>query len=365
MSGDNKTEKATPKRRDEARRKGQVAKSVDVNSAAVLVAGVAVLAVTGSSMLHGYADVMRHGLEQTSDPKLASGEGLGTLGSWAFHAVWTLAAPVVLAAAAAGIAASVIQVRPKIIASALKPQASRINPLQGLKRLVGPQALFEAAKAIAKTAVVAVAAFLAIWPRLGELAAMTGMAPGAIAGQLGSMVLRLALYVCLAFAVIAALDLAWQRRSHEKRLRMTKEEVKQEARQSDVAPEVRGAIRRRQFQQARKRMIAEVATADVVVTNPTHYAVALRYDGSRPAPEVIAKGVDLVARAIREEAEKHDVTVLSNAPLARALYREVELGQMIPESFFAAVAEVLAFVYRAAARRGQRRRGRRVLQGAA
>src|SRR5262249_24444711 len=155
-------------------------------------------------------------------------------------------------------------------------------------------------------------------------------------------------------------DYAFQRRRHEKQLRMTRAEVRQEQRQSDVAPEVRGAIRRRQFQQARKRMIADVATADVVITNPTHYAVALRYDGSRPAPELIAKGVDLIAAAIREEAAKHDVTVLSNPPLARALYREVELGQMIPEGFFQAAAGVPASGSRPAGRRrAEQRRLRR------
>jgi flagellar biosynthetic protein FlhB len=134
-------------------------------------------------------------------------------------------------------------------------------------------------------------------------------------------------------------------------MKMTKEEVKQETRQSDLAPEVRGAIRRRQFAQARKRMIADVATADVVVTNPTHFAVALRYDGTKPAPELVAKGADLVAKAIREAAEAASVPVLNNPPLARALHKEVEIGQQIPEEFFQAVAEVLAFVYRAAGRR--------------
>ena len=159
------------------------------------------------------------------------------------------------------------------------------------------------------------------------------------------------LYVGGAFMALAAVDYAWQRRRHEKSLKMSKDEVKQESRQSDLAPEVRGAIRRRQFAQARKRMIADVATADVVVTNPTHFAVALRYDGTKPAPDVIAKGADLVAKAIRDAAEAASVPVLTNPPLARALHREVEIGQHVPEEFFQAVAEVLAFVYRAAGRR--------------
>src|SRR5213595_1531362 len=125
--------------------------------------------------------------------------------------------------------------------------------------------------------------------------------------------------------LLAAVDYAWQRRRHEKSMKMSKDEVKQETRQSDLAPEVRGAIRRRQFARARQRMIADVATADVVVTNPTHFAVALRYDGSRPAPEMVAKGVDLVAAAIRKAAEDAEVPVLQNPPLARALHKEVEI----------------------------------------
>jgi flagellar biosynthetic protein FlhB len=169
------------------------------------------------------------------------------------------------------------------------------------------------------------------------------------------MVLDIALRAIAALVVLAAADLVWQRYRHEKSLRMTRQEVRQEARQSDVAPEVRTHIRRRQLEAARRRMMADVPTADVVVTNPTHFAVALRYDGKKPAPEVVARGADLVAAAIRELARDHGVPVLSNPPLARALYHDVELGQMVPERFFAAVAEVLAFVYRTSGRRVRRR----------
>jgi flagellar biosynthetic protein FlhB len=136
---------------------------------------------------------------------------------------------------------------------------------------------------------------------------------------------------------------------------MTKEEVKQEARQADVPPEVRGTIRRKQYEQARRRMLAEVPTADVVIVNPTHYAVALRYDGAAPAPELVAKGADHIAAAIRAAAEEHGVPLVQNAPLARTLYREVELGTMIPEALFVAVAEVLAYVYRTAGAHGRAR----------
>jgi flagellar biosynthesis protein FlhB len=348
---ENRTEAPTPKRREEARKKGQVVRSADINTAVVLIACVGTLMLFGPRLLNDYAEVLRQGLAQTASPQLVTPDGVGQLALWGMRSILMLAAPIAFAAMAGGLLASVAQVRPRITAQAITPQWSRLDPRQGVKKIIGINAVFETLKATAKTVVVGVAAGLAVYPRIGELAAMAGLPPGALLMMLAGMIGRIALYVCLAFAVIAAADYAFQRRRHEKQLRMTRDEVKQEQRQSDVAPEVRGAIRRRQFHQARKRMIAEVATADVVITNPTHFAVALRYDGSKPAPELIAKGVDLVAAAIREEAEKHGVTVLSNPPLARALHREVELGQMIPESFFQAVAEVLAFVYRTAGRR--------------
>jgi flagellar biosynthetic protein FlhB len=258
---------------------------------------------------------------------------------------------VALAALAGGLVANVAQVRPRLNLSVAKPSFERLSPMAGFKRLFGKSAIFETLKAVAKTGLVALVAASALRGRMSELGAIVGMPPAAIMAELGSLVFSVAIRAAGALALLAVIDYVWQRRRHEQSLRMTKEEIKQELRQSDVAPEVRAAIRRRQFQQARKRMMAEVATADVVVTNPTHYAVALRYDGTKPAPEVVAKGVDLVAAAIRREAGEHGVPVLQNPPLARSLYAQVELGQMIPDEFFAAVAEVLAFVYRMAGRR--------------
>jgi flagellar biosynthesis protein FlhB len=328
-----------------------MARSMDLNSATVLIVGIGTLAIVAPSMLHQMTDVVRQGIGNSANPGMASTAEGGALAGWAMRSTLTIIAPILLAAAAAGVAASVLQNRPRISATAIKPQWSRINPRTGFKRLAPPQLLFESGKAISKAAVVSIAAFLAIWPRLPQLAGLTGVPPGAMMIALAYTVLTLSMYVGGAFMLLAAVDYAWQRRKHEKSLKMTKEEVRQETRQSDLAPEVRGAIRRRQFAQARNRMIADVATADVVVTNPTHFAVALRYDGTKPAPELVAKGADLVAKAIREAAEAASVPVLSNPPLARALHKEVEIGQQIPEDFFQAVAEVLAFVYRAAGRR--------------
>ncbi len=350
---DNRTEKPTPKRRSEARKKGQIARSPDLTSAAVLMGGIVALVITAPTMLDRFADVVRVGLSQSGDTHLAGRAGLGSLMWWAMKSMLGIAAPVAITATAAGLVANLVQNRPQITGAALAPQWSRINPRTGMKRLIGTRALFDAGKTIVKTTVVAVAAFVAIWPRMTDLGRLAGAPPGEIMSQLAGAVMTLALYVCFAFLIIGIIDFTWQRYQHEKSLKMTKEEVRQEARQSDLAPEVRRSIRRRQFARARKRMIADVATADVVVTNPTHYAVALRYDGSRPAPEIVAKGVDLVAAAIRAAAEEASVPILTNPPLARALHREVEIGQMIPDEFFAAVAEVLAYVFRTARRRNR------------
>jgi flagellar biosynthetic protein FlhB len=348
---DNRTEKPTPKRRKEARDKGQIARSADLTSAAVLMGGILAMVVTAPTMLDHFAAIVRVGLSQSGDTHLAGRAGVGDLFSWGVTSILGIVAPVAVTALAAGLIANVVQNRPAITTSALAPQWNRLDPRSGFKRLFGVRALFEGGKTIVKTAVVAVAAFVAIWPRLQDLGQLAGAPPGEIMSQLAGSVMTLSLYVCGAFLLIGIIDFTWQRYQHEKSLKMTKEEVRQESRQSDLAPEVRGAIRRRQFARARQRMIADVATADVVVTNPTHFAVALRYDGSRPAPEMVAKGVDLVAAAIRKAAEDAGVPVLQNPPLARALHKEVEIGQMIPDAFFAAVAEVLAFVYRTAGRR--------------
>ncbi|MDX6562293.1 MAG: flagellar biosynthesis protein FlhB, partial [Gaiellales bacterium] len=177
-----------------------------------------------------------------------------------------------------------------------------------------------------------------------------GMPPGRLLTTLAHTILALVLRVGAALVLVAAADYAWQRRKHEKSLKMTRDEVRREAKESDLGPEMKGQMRRRQSELARRRMLADVPTADVVIVNPTHYAVALRYDGTRPAPELVAKGVDNVALTIRRVAEEAGVTIVHEAPLARALYRDVELGAQIPEELFAAVAQVLAFVLRAAGR---------------
>ncbi|MDX6554781.1 MAG: flagellar biosynthesis protein FlhB [Miltoncostaeaceae bacterium] len=345
------TEKATPKRRDEARKKGQVARSMDVNSAVVLLAAFGLLALLAPRMLDQMRTIMADGLTHTADPSMASKEGIGELTMWAIRSTAGALAPIALPLMLAGVIAGLVQSKPNVSMQALKPTWSKINPVAGLKRMFSPASAFELVKAIAKTTIVGLVAFLAVWPRIPEMAGLVGLPPAAMLSEVARLIFHVGIRVAGALIVLAIADLAFQKWRHERSLRMTVDAVKQEARQTDLPPEVRSQIRRRQMDQARTRMLADVPTADVVVVNPTHFAVALRYDASKAAPQVVAKGADLVAKAIREAAEKVGVPILSEPPLARALYKEVEVGHQIPEAFFAAVAEVLAFVYRTAARR--------------
>jgi flagellar biosynthetic protein FlhB len=348
---DEKTEDATPKRKHEARRRGQVARSMDVNVAATLFASVAVLAMFGPALVRHLEDVLREGIARAGTPDTLTAEGIADLTIWGVKSLVVAGAPIMLAIAAVGVAVNVAQVGLKLTPVALQPSFSKINPLQGVKRLFGKNAMVEALKAIAKCAVIGFAAYLALKPRIGELAALTGASPHDLLVLLASMVRDLAFRIGGALVLIAAADYAWQRRRHNRELRMTKEELRQEYKQSDLPPEVKRNLRKRQMEMTRSRMLAEVLSADVVVVNPTHYAAALRYDGTTAAPQLVAKGVDHLAAAIREKAREARVPIVANPPLARMLYAEVELNAQIPEGMFTAVAEVLAFVYRTAGRR--------------
>jgi flagellar biosynthetic protein FlhB len=347
-----KTEKATPKKRREARQRGQVARSTDLQGAVVLLAGIIALGSAGPGMVQRMADVLRGGLAQMSSPDVVSKKGIGLLLANAGEAALIAVAPIALACVLAGMATSVGMVGLKPSGKALKPDAKRMNPASGFKNIFGPNALVETAKSIAKVGVVAAIVAVALLPKLPEFGGMVGLSPvdfGTIlADDLGSLIKRAA----FAYLLIGAADFAWQKRRTEKSLKMDKHEVKDEVKQQSLPGEVRGALRRRQMEISRKRMMAAVPGADVVVTNPTHYSIALRYDGTKvEAPEVVAKGKGHVAMRIREIAREHGVPVIADPPLARGLHASVELNQQIPDQFFGAVAALLAFVYRTAARR--------------
>jgi flagellar biosynthetic protein FlhB len=351
MADPDKTEKATPKRRDKARGDGAVARSNEVNQSVVLLATLIALSFEAPRILGRAEGIMHDGLARAGRPGLVeNGAGLGGLLSWGISGFVGACLPVVVAAAAAGILASVAQVGLKFSGKAIKPSLKKINPGAGLKQLASKQKLTELGKSLAKLAIVGGVAVPTLWGKLGSLGLMVGEPPGAFLVDVAHLVFSIAIRVVAALLVVAAADFVYQKRSFEKNLRMTKHEVKEEGKEGNLPPEVRGKIRQKQMEAHRRRMLADVPTADVVVVNPTHYAVALRYDGSAAAPEVVAKGLDHLALKIREIAEEAGVPIIEQPPLARALYREVDLGHQIPEEFFGAVAEILAFVFRTARR---------------
>jgi flagellar biosynthetic protein FlhB len=352
MAGhEDRTEKATPKRRRDARKKGQVAKSTDLNGAVVLVAALGSLAVFGPQIAGGLADTMRGMLGGAGHPGKVAGSGLGSLAGTAGTAMVAAIAPVALACFLAAVVVNLGQVGLHVNPAGLKPDFKRLNPVQGAKNLLGPNAWVELAKAIGNVTVVGAIAAMALLPNMSKLASMTGIQPPALGAEISSLAAGIAWKAAAAYLLIGALDFLWQRHRHEKQLKMTKEEVKREQKEEQVSPELRGAMRRRAQQMSRGRMMSAVLGADVVVANPTHFAVALAYDGKRPAPVVVAKGQDLIALEIRKVAEGAGVPVVEDPPLARSLFDSVALDAEIPEDFYRAIAELLAYVYRTARRR--------------
>ena len=317
----------------------------------MLLGSTAALMVLGPPMVRKLQEILREGITRGGTPDAASAAGIADLTMWTVRSVALAGGPLILAIAGIALLANVAQVGIRLTPVAMKPSFSKINPMQGLKRMFGKNAAVETLKAALKTVVIGGAAYFALRPRVEELAALTGASPTELFQVLVLAIRDLALRVGGALVVLAAADWAWQRRTHNQQMRMTKEEVRQEFKQQDLPPEVKSQQRKRQMEMSRSRMLAEVLTADVVVVNPTHYAAALRYDGSTAAPQLVAKGVDHLAAAIRERAKEAKVPIVANPPLARTLYAEVELNAQIPDGLFTAVAEVLAFVYRTAGRR--------------
>jgi len=352
MADHDKTEKPTPKRKKETRKQGQVAKSTDLNGSVVLVAGLIGLTAVGPSIVSGIAGSMRSTFAQISRPGDAtSAAGLHALFSAAVHTILGTVAPIAGLCLAAGLIVNVAQVSFKPSATAIKPDFKKINPILGFRNLFGIRMATEGLKAIAKVAAVGVVVAMALLPQLTSIGASINTPPAALGLLINSSIMGIAERAAIAYLLIGVLDFIYQRHRHNKQLKMTKHEVKEEGRQYSAPPEIRAAIRRRQLQAARARMMAGIPQADVVVTNPTHFAVALSYDGSHPAPIVVAKGQDLVAKQIRRIAEESGVPIVPDPPLARSLHSSVEIGQMIPAELYAAVAQVLAFVYRMAGRR--------------
>ncbi len=348
---DEGTEKATPKKKDDARKKGQVARSVDLNGAAILLASLFALSALAPWMWMKMTDTTREILGLISSPGVVGREGIGPILGEVFGSAMITVAPIAGVCLVAGVLASIAQVGWKPSPEALKPDPKRLNPLSGAKNLFGKRVPFEAAKNVIKVLVVGSIAAFALFPKLDELAALVGMPPAELLEVLCKTCLSIAQRAGFAYVFIAIVDFMYQKHSHEKQLRMKVQDVRDEFKSQGVPQEVRDQLRRRQMMAAQARMMDAVPTADVVVMNPTHYAVALKYDSDQPAPVCVAKGQDNLALRIRDIAEEAGVTVVVEPPLARSLHASVEVGKMIPEELFQAVAGLLAYVYKVAGAR--------------
>ena len=338
MSGE-KTEKATPKRQKEARKEGQVARTQDLGGwVTVLVLGLAMPTLLARE-LSSIASLMTGSLRALDDASPA--RALTLLGESATHVFWTLLTlgSVVMVI---GVVSALAQGGFALATKHAKPSFSKVNPLKGAKRLFGVQTLWEGAKVLLKSALVGVIVYQGI---RGLVPLVGGFVPvDTVLAEVRGSALGLMRSVALAGLVLAAADYAMQRRRVGKQTRMSKEDVKQEHKQSEGDPLLKGAIRSRQLAASRNRMMADVATADVVLVNPTHVAVALRYESAHGAPRVVARGAGAIAGKIRERAAEERVPMVRDVPLARALYSSTQVGQSIPPELFAAVASVLAFV---------------------
>lgn len=349
-SGD-KTEKATPKRKEEARKKGQVAKSMDLGGAGVLFAGLIALGAFGPKIIQSMQQFLSSSLKTAATPEKVEGVGLGKIITDASQVAMGAILPIAVTCAVAAAVIMAAQVGLKITPKAISPDFKKMNPISNAKQVFGMNALVELVKNVAKVSAVGIVVWMVLKPQMNDVATLVGMEPIALADRILSTTMKVAQAAAAAYFVIGVADYVWQKHKLDKSMKMDKQEIKEEHKSSELPAEVRMAMRRRAMMASRARMMAAIPEADVVVTNPTHYAVALKYDPQTFAPTVVAKGMDLLAAKIRETATEHGVMLVPDPPLARALHASVEVGEAIPEEMYEAVAAVLAFVYRTAARR--------------
>ncbi|MGA7800586.1 MAG: flagellar biosynthesis protein FlhB [Gammaproteobacteria bacterium] len=343
--GQERSEQATGKRLEEARKKGQIARSKELNSAAVTLVSAGMLLVTGPAMAERLMDLMRSGLtldrseifDQTAPVLLLKHTLMNAL---------ALMAPLLLVTAVAAIAASVALGGWTFSAEALAFDLDKLNPVKGIKRLVSVRGVVELVKALVKFLFLTAVAIGLLWHLSDQFLGLGAETPKAAIAHAAHLLGWGFLGVSLPLILIAAADVPFQLWDHARQMKMTKQEIKDEYKETEGKPEVKQRIRAKQREFAQARMMSEVPKADVVVTNPTHYAVALRYDAGRMgAPLLVAKGADLIAAQIRKVAAANDVVIMSAPPLARALYHSTELNQEIPAGLYLAVAQVLAYVY--------------------
>lgn len=324
------------------RQKGQVARSAELPQAVVLAIVVTLLPLTFRKLTTVFTEDWHNALNEAAGPTpLRAGV---VLGESLMHSAVALT-PIIATLAFASIGAQLVMSGPRPNFNLLKPKFERISPKAGVKRMLSKQVVWELLKTVGKVGALSLLVY-GVWEAAIADILTTPRTLEATLRETGKVTTSMLWRVVALSLVIGLADAVVSKRRHMKQSRMTKQEVKEEYKQSEGSPQAKSAIRARAQKLSRSRMIAVVAKADVIITNPTHFAVALKYEKDSPAPMVVAKGADFVAKKIREEAGKHNVPLIENKPLARALFKAVEVGDVIPANFYRAVAEVLALVYR-------------------
>ncbi len=344
-SGD-KTEAPTPRRRQEARDNGQIARSNDLTAAALMLSAVMLVSWYGTNIVGTMRTLMQSmlGTESLSDFRPP------TLGSSLLEILYNVGfalGPILIGLMLAAIAVNIAQVGFFLSPQRITPKLEMLNPTRGLKRIFGGgQGFMSLAMNTAKMIMIAMIVYSAVWDRIGLIVGSTTLSHEQLIALGAQIMYDIGLRVALLMLVLAILDYAYQKYKLEKELKMTKQEIKDEMKRMDGDPHIKQRRRQIQMQRAVQRLKQDVPTADVIVTNPTHFAIAIKYDsGNMNAPKVVAKGADYLAMKIREIAAENRIPILERPPLARALYKSVEVGQEIPEEHYAAVAEILAYVY--------------------
>ncbi len=345
-SGQEKTEAATPRKREQAREEGQVPKSMDTNTAFMLVAGVVAFYLYGPSMYMNLKEYIRFYFEESATKVINDVSVFGIMMDVGLKVLY-LVAPFFIIFFLTALAINYVQVGFLLSGKALQPKFNRINPIEGIKRLFSLRSVVELLKSMGKMFIIAPVMIYTIYSLLDTMPDVMNLEVLEILRYIGMNALDLAIRALIILIVLALIDFTYQRWQFEKDQRMTKEEVKQEMKDVQGDPQIKARIRSIQQEMSRKRMMQEVPEADVVVTNPTEYAIALKYvAGEMDAPRVIAKGRGAIAMKIREIALESSVPIVENRYLAQSLYKLVEVGGSIPAEMFQAVAEVLAYVYR-------------------
>lgn len=354
-SGGEKTLPASARKRERAREEGNVAKSQDLTAAFTMLAALLALRYLGAPAFRAMLDTTRYYLGETANMSVdpSNVQNL-TIGAMIFLAKGAL--PIMLALLACGLAVSILQVGFLMAPRALAPKWQQLNPITGMRKFMSVRSTVELVKSVLKFSLIGYITYFTLRDRWQEVMTLSYLTPWGMTQGLGSLVFVVWFRVVLAMLALGVLDYGFQRWQYEQGLRMTTQEAKEEMKEIEGDPRIKQRIRQIQRQMAMRRMMAEVPSADVVVTNPTTYAVALRYNADEmAAPIVVAKGARLLAARIRDIALKHDVPIVEKPELARALYRTIDISQPVPENLFRAVAEVLAFVYQIDQREEKRR----------